>query len=172
MKKIISMLVVAVMLLSVLASCATGGSGDNNANTSATNTAVKLKVVVGTDVLYDLDVTVNGDAPVAMDAVKAAIKDANAELTLSEAGDKLASAKEYKDCTLTINDADVSFYWTFKLNDKAKNKPDETPIKADDVIVFEFTRGSLDASDNFVEAPYDPSTNEYYDPDTVTTAAE
>ena len=170
MKKILSAILVAVMMLTVLASCATG-TGTPSVTTSAVNTAVQVLFKVGSEVIYELDVTVNGDAPVVMDAVKTAIAEKSVDIAVSEGGDKIAHAGEYKDCTLTIDGKDVSFYWNFELNGEASQKADEQPIKEGDVITFVFTRGGLNAEDKLEEVPYDPSTNEYYDP-ASTTAAE
>jgi len=39
-----------------------------------------------------------------------------------------------------------------------------------DEIVFVFTRGYMDANDDYQEGPYDPSTNEYKDPEAETAA--
>lgn len=169
MKKILSAMMVLVMLLAVLSSCATVGSG-NTVTTSGTNTAVTLKFTVGTETLYTLNVTVNGDAPVVMDAVKTAMVE-NTGIQVSQLGDKVAAVDTYKDCTLEIEGKDVSFYWNYKLNDKAANKANETAIKEGDVIEFVFTRGSLNENNKIEETPYDPSTNEYYDPDAATTGA-
>lgn len=170
MKKILSALLVAVMMLAVMASCATTGTGPAE-TTSAVNTPVKLIFKVGDNVEYDLDVVINGDAPVVMDAVKTAIETKSVEIAVSDAGDKVTMVNTYKDCTLTIDGKDVAYYWNCTLNGEAKDKPDQTAIKENDEIVFIFTRGTMDANNKYAEAPYDPSTNEYYDP-ASTTAAE
>ncbi len=177
MKKILTLVLAMVMMLAMLASCATGG-GDgstttdakDDATTSATNTAVKIKFVVGDKALYELDLVVNADEPTIADAVKAAAKEHD-DIALNENGDKLATVKEYKDCSLEIDGKDVMYFWHCEVNGKAKSKLAQTTIKADDEIVFTFYRGTTNAEDKYEEGAYDPSTNEYKDPDTVTEAA-
>jgi len=169
MKKILSAILVAVMMIAVLASCATGGSG-GSVTTSGTNTTVKLVFKVGEETIYGPNVTVNGDAPVIMDAVKEMIKNKAFKVTISEAGDKVSSVDSYRDCILTVNGSDVSYYWTCTLNGSKKENPKEEPIAEGDEIVFVFTRGYMDANDDYQEGPYDPSTNEYKDPEAETAA--
>ena len=168
MKKILSA-ILACLMVAVLASCAVGDTTPAE-TTSAVNTAVQVIFKVGEETIYELDITVNGDAPVVMDAVKTIIKEKAVDIAISEGGDKIAHADKYRDCTLTIDGKDVSFYWNFELNGKASEKADEQPIKEGDVITFVFTRGGLNAEDKLEEVPYDPSTNEYYDPEAVTEA--
>jgi hypothetical protein len=56
------------------------------------------------------------------------------------------------------------YYWTFQVNGRASQRPQEREISEDDVIEFVFTRGALNESNVFEEAPYDPTTNEYREP--------
>lgn len=162
MKKIFSVILATVMMLATLASCTTpGGPSDE---TSGVNTTVTLKFMVGTESVYEGTVTVNGDTPVVIDAVRAAAEDASVGIAVSELGDKVLAVGTYKDCELSVGDATVMYYWTFQVNGRASQRPQEREISEDDVIEFVFTRGALNESNVFEEAPYDPTTNEYREP--------
>ncbi len=173
MKKILSMVMVAVMMLALLASCATDSGNDKpGESTSAKNTPVKLVFKVGDEVLYDLSVTVNADTPTIADAIKTAAQEKK-DIALDKAGKSLAQVKTYKACTLDVDGTEVNFSWACTRGKKPVvfNRLADTEIKADDTITFVFTRGAMDADGKFQEAPYDPSTNEYKDPAETTGAA-
>lgn len=159
MRKILTVLLAVIMLVSVMTGC----------STSKNDISVTVSFTAGDEVIFNRTVIVDGENATVIDAVKEAMGQYNVNVVLNSNGYTVQSVNEYAACTKNDGERDLKFGWLYTLNGQEPTGFANAVTIADgDKIAYVFTY-SYDNNGKYTTEEYDSEMNmfgEYGDEET------